>query len=85
MWESMGAIANRTHDYLGVSDGAVARFRHVMIAAARDFQNGKPAIATRAAGRSVALGDLASYEGMIPKDSDWKQGLTYRAKAREAA
>jgi len=85
MWESMGAIADRTQDYLGVSDGAVARFRRVMIAAARDFQNGKPAIATRAAGRSVALGDLASYEGMIPKDSNWKQGLTYRQGRQKAA
>jgi phthalate 4,5-dioxygenase oxygenase subunit len=85
MWESMGSVADRTKDYLGVSDGAVAQFRRVMISAARDFLDGKPAIATRAAGRSVALGDLASYEGMIPKDSDWKQGLTYRAKAREAA
>ena len=85
MWESMGSVADRTKDYLGVSDGAVAQFRRVMISAARDYLDGKPAIATRAAGRSVALGDLASYEGMIPKDSDWKQGLTYRAKAREAA
>ena len=85
MWESMGAIADRTHDYLGVSDGAVAQFRRVMIAAARDFQDGKPAIATRAAGRSVALGDLASYEGMIPKDSNWKQGLTYRQGRQKAA
>ena len=85
MWESMGPVADRTKDYLGVSDGAVAQFRRVMIEAARDYLAGKPAIATRAAGRSVSLTELASYEGMIPKDSDWKQGLTYRAKARKAA
>ena len=85
MWESMGPVADRTKDYLGVSDGAVAQFRRIMIAAARDYLDGKPAIATRAAGRSVALGDLESYEGMIPKDSDWKQGLKYREKHKTAA
>lgn len=79
MWESMGPIADRSKDYLGVSDGAVAQFRRLMIAAARDMLDGKPAIATRAAGRQRALGDLASFEGMIPKGSDWKEDP--RAKA----
>ena len=79
MWESMGAIADRTRDYLGVSDGAVAQFRRIMIAAARDVLAGKPAIATRAAGRQKALGDLASFEGMIPKGSDWKEDPRARA------
>ena len=79
MWESMGAIADRTRDYLGVSDGAVAQFRRIMIAAARDVLAGKSAIATRAAGRQKALGDLASFEGMIPKGSDWKEDPRARA------
>jgi phthalate 4,5-dioxygenase len=79
MWESMGAIADRTRDYLGVSDGAVAQFRRIMIAAARDVLAGKSAIATRAAGRQKTLGDLASFEGMIPKGSDWKEDPRARA------
>ena len=72
MWESMGAIADRTKDYLGVSDGAVAQFRRIMIAAARDVVKGKPAINTRAAGRQTNVSALASFEGMIPKDADWR-------------
>ena len=72
MWESMGAIADRTKDYLGVSDGAVAQFRRIMIAAAREVRDGKPAINTRAAGRTTDVSALASFEGMIPKDEDWR-------------
>ena len=72
MWESMGAIADRTKDYLGVSDGAVAQFRRIMIAAARNVLKGKPAINTRAAGRQTNVSALASFEGMIPKDADWR-------------
>ena len=72
MWESMGAIADRTKDYLGVSDGAVAQFRRIMIAAASNVLKGKPAINTRAAGRQTNVSALASFEGMIPKDADWR-------------
>ena len=72
MWESMGPIADRTKDYLGVSDGAVAQFRRIMIAAAKDVQDGKAAINTRAAGRETDVSALSSFEGMIPKDTDWR-------------
>lgn len=72
MWESMGPIADRTKDYLGVSDGAVAQFRRIMIAAAKDVQDGKAAINTRAAGRETDVSALSSFEGMIPKDADWR-------------
>ena len=72
MWESMGPIADRTKDYLSVSDGAVAQFRRIMIAAAKDVQDGKAAINTRAAGRETDVSALSSFEGMIPKDADWR-------------
>ena len=72
MWESMGPIADRTKDYLGVSDGAVAQFRRIMIAAAKDVQDGKAAINTRAAGRETDVSALSSFEGMIPKDAEWR-------------
>jgi len=72
MWESMGAIADRTKDYLGVSDGAVAQFRRIMIAAAKDVRDGKPVINTRKAGRQTNVSALKSFEGMIPKGADWR-------------
>ena len=71
MWESMGPIADRTKDYLGVSDGAVAQFRKIMLAAARDWQAGKPAIGSVAAGRKTPNADLVSFEGIVPKETDW--------------
>jgi len=40
---------------------------------------------TRSYREGHARGELASYEGMIPKDSDWKQGLTYRQGRQKAA
>ena len=85
MWESMGAIADRTKDYLGVSDGAVAQFRRIMIAAAKDVRNGKPAINTRAAGRRTDVSALASFEGMIPKDADWRLYADGEAEIDHAA
>jgi len=85
MWESMGAIADRTKDYLGVSDGAVAQFRRIMIAAAKDVRNGKPAINTRAAGRRTDVSALASFEGMVPKDADWRLYADGEAEIDHAA
>jgi phthalate 4,5-dioxygenase len=38
--ESMGPIADRTGEYLGSSDAAVARFRRIFIEAIRDQENG---------------------------------------------
>lgn len=71
MWESMGPIADRTKDYLGVSDGAVAQFRRIMLAAARDWQDGKPAIGSASSERETPNADLKSYEGIVPKGTDW--------------
>ena len=46
MWESMGPITDRSEDNLGASDIAVIQFRRQMIAAARRFRDGGPAIGT---------------------------------------
>jgi phthalate 4,5-dioxygenase oxygenase subunit len=39
--ETMGAIADRTQEYLGSSDAAVARFRRLYLEAIRAQQNGE--------------------------------------------
>jgi phthalate 4,5-dioxygenase oxygenase subunit len=38
--ETMGPIADRTGEYLGSSDAAVARFRRLFLEAVRDHENG---------------------------------------------
>jgi phthalate 4,5-dioxygenase len=70
MWESMGRIADRTKDYLGSSDLAVAQFRRQMVAAAKHMREGGPAIGTTEP--RVPQVKLASFEGIVPKKTDWR-------------
>ncbi len=70
MWESMGPITDRSQDHPGSSDLAVAQFRRVMVAAAQRFQEGGPAIGT--AEPRIPQVKLASFEGIVPKTTDWR-------------
>src|SRR6202046_4340151 len=70
MWESMGPIADRSQERLGVSDTPVLQFRRIMVGAARRFQAGGPAI-----GRGeprIPHGKLRSFEGVVRKTEDWR-------------
>jgi phthalate 4,5-dioxygenase len=69
MWESMGAITDRSEDHFGSSDLAVAQFRRMMVAAATKFQQGAPAIGAQ---KGVRYAELASFEGIVPKSTDWR-------------
>jgi phthalate 4,5-dioxygenase oxygenase subunit len=70
MWESMGPITDRTQDYLGASDLAVAQFRKQMIEAAKRVQSGGPAIGTTEP--HVPPVKLSSFEGIVPKTTNWR-------------
>ena len=70
MWESMGPIADRSHDRLGSSDKAIFAFRSQMYRAAQAVARGEPAIGT-GRNRVPAVG-LRSFEGMLPKGEDWR-------------
>jgi phthalate 4,5-dioxygenase oxygenase subunit len=70
MWETMGPIADRSQERLGVSDTAILRFRRIMVEAARDFA---------ATGRVIGRGEpqtpharLRSFQGVVPKTQDWR-------------
>jgi len=69
MWESMGPIADRSKDHPGSSDMAVVQFRRMMVAAAKKFKEGAPAIGTAS---KVPQAKLASFEGIVPKTTDWR-------------
>jgi phthalate 4,5-dioxygenase oxygenase subunit len=69
MWETMGAIADRSRERLAASDLAIARFRAIMVEAARTVAAGGPAIGT-GEGR-VPHVELRSFEGIVPKGTDW--------------
>lgn len=70
MWESMGPIADRGREHLGASDLAIKQFRRQMIAAARRYAADGGAIgAQEPRPRPV---DLASFEGIVSKYTDWR-------------
>ncbi|MGE0563362.1 MAG: Rieske 2Fe-2S domain-containing protein [Pseudolabrys sp.] len=70
MWESMGPIGIRSEERLGHSDVAVAAFRRLMVEAARDVQDGKPAIGTTEP--HVPHASISSFEGVVPKTVNWR-------------
>jgi hypothetical protein len=70
MWTSMGRIADRSRDILGASDVAVVEFRKLMVEAARQMQNGGPALGT--AEPRIPQAKIASYQGIVPKSTDWR-------------
>jgi phthalate 4,5-dioxygenase oxygenase subunit len=83
MWETMGPIADRSKERLGASDLAIVEFRRIMVEAARAFAAGQPAIGSREARGARAR--LASFEGIVPKGTDWRTLGTQDTAAERAA
>jgi phthalate 4,5-dioxygenase len=69
MWETMGAIADRSRERLGASDVAIVQFRRIMVDAARKVRDGGPAIGTSP--QRVPQVKLSSFEGIVPKTTRW--------------
>jgi phthalate 4,5-dioxygenase oxygenase subunit len=80
MWETMGPIADRTHERLGTSDSAIVHFRRIMLDAVKRFANGEAAIGTT--DPHIAHAELRSFEGIVPKATNWR---TLGASERELA
>ena len=70
MWETMGPIADRSKERLGVSDVAIVQFRRIMVDAARAVRDGGEAIGTGPS--AVPHVALSSFAGIVPKTIDWK-------------
>ena len=70
MWESMGAVADRSHERLGASDLAVVEFRRMMVDAARTVANGGPVIGRT--GEHIQHATIRSFEGIVPKSQNWR-------------
>jgi phthalate 4,5-dioxygenase oxygenase subunit len=71
MWETMGPIADRSKDRLGASDVAIVEFRRIMLQAAKTIQAGGPAIG--AVEPRTPHASLQSFEGIVPKSTDWRR------------
>jgi phthalate 4,5-dioxygenase oxygenase subunit len=82
MWESMGRIADRSDDRLGSSDKAIFTFRTQMYRAAQAVQRGEPALGTDT---GIPHADLMSFEGIVPKGTDWRLLNVSEAEIRATA
>ncbi|MEP2889995.1 Rieske 2Fe-2S domain-containing protein [Tateyamaria sp.] len=80
MWVSMGAKVDRSKDILGASDLAIVEFRRLMVDAAQLVAEGGPVIG---ANPDIVQTDIASYEGVVSKDVDWRDlvGATTKTAA----
>src|SRR5258706_482299 len=82
MWETMGRIADRGAERLGASDLAIVEFRRIMVEAVRRFAAGDPAIGTGEP--RIAHASLRSFEGIVPKATDWRTlGTSLASRAAE--
>lgn len=79
MWESMGAIADRTQERLGASDIAIVQFRRLMIEAAQAFQD--EGVVIGHIQPKLPQAKLRSYQGVVEKSVPWR---TLGASAEEA-
>jgi phthalate 4,5-dioxygenase oxygenase subunit len=82
MWETMGPIADRTRERLGASDFAVVEFRRMMVEAAQAFAAGMPALGTI---NRVRQASISSFEGIVPKTTDWRTLGSGAAQAPQQA
>ncbi len=81
MWCSMRPIVDRSKDILGASDLAIVEFRRLMVDAATKVAGGGQAIGTGP--DRVAQTSIASFERIIPKDTDWRDVLDEAKAAAE--
>jgi phthalate 4,5-dioxygenase oxygenase subunit len=70
MWESMGPISDRSRERIGASDVAVVAFRRLMVEAARTMREGGRALGTGEP--HVVHATISSYEGIVPKTTNWR-------------
>ena len=70
MWESMGAIADRSAERLGASDIAVIQFRRIMLDAVARLERGAGAIGQ--VQPHLPQAGLRSYQGIVPKTENWR-------------
>jgi phthalate 4,5-dioxygenase oxygenase subunit len=70
MWESMGAIADRSQERLGASDIAIVQFRRLMIDAAKVFEDEGRVIGHVAP--RLPQAKLRSYQGVVEKSVPWR-------------
>jgi nitrite reductase/ring-hydroxylating ferredoxin subunit len=70
--ESMGPIADRTREYLGTSDTAVARFRRLYLEAIADNENGRT---PRGSAADIPYATIQGRGVLHPAAVDWRAAV----------
>ncbi|MGE3247281.1 MAG: Rieske 2Fe-2S domain-containing protein [Beijerinckiaceae bacterium] len=70
MWETMGAIGERHREILGASDQAVVEFRRGMVAFVKEFAKGAEPPAQFSQEERASI---RAYEGIVTKETDWRE------------
>ena len=70
--EGMGAIVDRTQEYLGTSDTAIIVMRRMLLEATRQIERGEapPGI------DPAAHGVVRPHDGIVPAGSDWRKAFS---------
>ncbi|MEB3100562.1 Rieske 2Fe-2S domain-containing protein [Ferviditalea candida] len=67
--ESMGPIADRTKEFLGSTDIAIARMRRMFLKSLEDFKNGLPPFALNI---KIDYSKIKTNTFYVPKNTDWR-------------
>jgi hypothetical protein len=77
MTETMGAISDREHEHLGVTDTQVVALRKYYLDAVRALQQGgRPPALAWGVEDEVSYDDLYLVSGLIAADRDWKSQVS---------
>jgi len=69
--EGMGAIVDRTREYLGTSDTAIIAMRKILLEATHQVERGEAAPGID----PVAHGGVRPHDGVVPNGADWRESF----------
>ena len=76
--EGMGAIVDRTKEYLGTSDTAIIAMRKILLEATHQVERGEVPPGTD----PISHGGIRPHDGVVPKGDDWRTSFAEALAAK---
>jgi phthalate 4,5-dioxygenase oxygenase subunit len=76
--EGMGAIVDRTKEFLGTSDTAIIAMRKILLEATHMVERGEAPPGIEPAGH----GGVRPHDGVVPPGADWRQSFAEELAAK---
>ena len=76
--EGMGAIVDRSKEYLDTSDTAIIAMRKILLQATHDVERGETPPGTDLASH----GGVRPHDGVVPPSADWRQAFAEELTAK---